>query len=131
MLPDYDDIFKAAGCGIESVYWWDQHGVPRFAPFHPMMLGVYDRFAILAEIECQSCSRHLIVGYGTPQYTFFGSLFTYTIEEICTDFRYGDPPRHDCVGDTMSSFPVAILEAWDHDDTLSWRRRFELEGAIK
>ena len=51
MLPDYSDILDAAG---RQPDWWTHDGVPRFAPFTPPMLGVYDEFALLAEIACQS-----------------------------------------------------------------------------
>lgn len=34
-------------------------------------------------------------------------------------FHYGDPPAHDCVGDTMNSEPVRILEFWQVNPDLN------------
>jgi len=33
MFPKYEDILELADkAGVEP-FWWDEHGVPRFAPF--------------------------------------------------------------------------------------------------
>lgn len=38
---------------------------------------------------------------------------TLTIDEYVKNWGFGDPPRHGCVGDTMRSMNIQILEAWD------------------
>jgi hypothetical protein len=38
--------------------------VPRFDPFDPEMLGVYDRFAVLGELACAACGKRMQVGIG-------------------------------------------------------------------
>ena len=43
--------------------------------------------------------------------------------------RYGDPPVHGCVGDTMNAIPVRVLEFWVHDG-LDKRRVTEFEVAL-
>ena len=89
MLPDYSDIRSRI---TEEPTWFDARGVPRYGEFSPRMLGVYDMYALLAEIECQMCHNSL--------------------ERLIKGFSYGDPPRHGgCAGETMTSDTVAIRVA--------------------
>jgi hypothetical protein len=47
-------------------------------------------------------------------------------------FHFGDPPRHDCVGDTMNSDLVQILEFWSRDNPEHrWGRLPEREFAYQ
>jgi hypothetical protein len=49
VLPKYEDILALAErAGAGEPLWADENGVPRFAKFHPDLLGVYDRYAVLA-----------------------------------------------------------------------------------
>jgi len=42
--------------------------------------------------------------------------------------HYGDPPQHGCVGDTMNSVPIRVIEFWHRNaQTYDWERRSELE----
>lgn len=120
MKPAYKDILALTD---RSPIWWDENGVPRYAPFHPSMLGVYDQFAILAEIACQSCPALLLVGKGST------CLETQALPELVAGFIYGDPPRHNCpgAGETMSSEEVRVVEAWEKE-RFEWVRRPEMEG---
>lgn len=34
-------------------------------------------------------------------------------------FHYGDPPIHNCIGDTMNSVPVRVREFWERNNYLS------------
>ena len=66
MKPAYRDILAVAGGA--PVEWWDGHGVPRFWPFEPGLLGVYDQLAVLYEIACQSCRATFLVGEGARRF---------------------------------------------------------------
>lgn len=130
MHPKYEDILNLASqAGVEPV-WWDENGVPRFRPFRPEDLGVYDYFAALGEIECsaQYCRRGFLVGVGLPKQTFTLTRFvTNSIDSVIDAIEcYGDPPRHTtpdggtCAGETMVSDMVRIVGVWVRDDGLEW-----------
>lgn len=132
MLPDYPDIYAVAG--DTKPVWHDNNGVPRFAPFSPDLLGVYDVYALLVQISCQSCARMFHVGVGWSRYEAlvqeeeFRSL---GLPELADGFCFGDPPAHACGGDTMSSVSVRIVEAWERVSRPrvfpEWRRVSEVE----
>lgn len=131
MKPSYEDIHRVAATAGVQPLWFDQDGVPRFDEFDPDMLGVYDDFSILAAIQCQNCALSFWVGCGYMKYPL-GPLVTnriLTIEQVVERFHYGDPPRHGCVGDTMSSITLELLEVWEKSrSTYGWMRRHDLEG---
>jgi len=116
MFPSYDDIRSRIA---EPPLWHDQHGVPRYDPFRPEMLGVYDHFAILGEIACQSCGRRFLVADSWPRFDMSAKTISeHVLAELVDSFDYGDPPRHDieagrCAGETMSSDLVRIVEVWE------------------
>ena len=62
MFPAYRDIRVLTA---SQPLWYDHHGVPRYEPFRPDMLGVQDVYASLIEIECASCHVHLLAVQGT------------------------------------------------------------------
>lgn len=146
MLPDYADILALAPGRQPD--WWDDDGVPRFAPFHPDMLGVYDSWAILAEIGCQGCARRLLVGVGWSKYQQYIGVREgdpmpepWSLAKLAATFGYGDPPRHDsttgqpcAAGATMSSYPTRIVQAWQQVVVLGqgyqWQRDPVCEGAL-
>ena len=126
MRPSYADILLRIA---EPPLWHDRHGVPRYEPFAPQMLGVYDDFAILVEIKCQRCSRRFLVGGGWTRFDLFvDPIVERNLTSLAASFDYGDPPRHDvgpmcrCAGETMSSDVVRIVEAWERVG-LDWVRR--------
>lgn len=130
MLPSYSDIRALTDA---QPLWFDRNGVPRYAPFHPSMLGVYDRFAVLAEIECQSCGERFAIGEGRPKHVIHmvrgePEIIEQDLEKMARSFVYGDPPRHDCPGggETMSCVERRIVEAWARVD-LEWVRHPEHE----
>lgn len=136
MLPDYADIHEAAG--FVTPDWYDENGAPRYAVFAPDMLGVYDKYALLVTIACQSCARRFPVGCGWQSWrlqlnydTRTFELRGYDLAELARDFRYGDPPRHDCGGDSMTSVAVRVEEAWERAARSKsfpvWERRTEVE----
>lgn len=133
MLPNYADI--RALTDAEPI-WFDERGVPRYAPFHPRLLGVYDRYAVLAEIECQSCGERMLVGEGRPQHLFHAvgrsvEVLEQSMADLAQNFVFGDPPRHDCpgAGETMTCIERRIVEAWEQVD-FEWVRRSEHEIAF-
>lgn len=126
MLPAYHDIRSRIA---DPPTWHDRHGVPRYEPFHPSLLGVYDDFAILAEIACQWCGQRFLVGGGWTRFDVFADpIVERNLEALATSFDYGDPPRHnaeakgECAGATMSSETVRVAEAWEKVG-FDWVRR--------
>ncbi|MCL4413188.1 MAG: hypothetical protein M1522_00325 [Actinobacteria bacterium] len=133
MLPAYADIRSRI---LKDPLWHDHHGVPRYGPFAPDMLGVYDNFAILAEIACQSCGARFLVGGGWQRFNILvDPIVERTLAGLVATFDYGDPPRHvygtmgRCAGETTTSDTVRIAEAWEQVG-LEWVRRSELEGMV-
>lgn len=131
MLPSYRDITTRIA---EPPVFFDHHGVPRYEPFAAELLGVYDDFALLAVIACQSCRRQFLVGCGWPRFNvFLDPIVEHTLAELAESFDYGDPPRHNaagngrCAGETMSSDVVRIAQAWERIG-LNWSRREAYEG---
>lgn len=132
MLPKYDDILALARQAGATPQWWDENGVPRFAPFRPSMLGVYDCLAALAEIECAgpSCGQRLFVAAGRPLYGLVaGNVVTYGAQDVVAVLEaWGDPPRHNmpsgerCAGETMACDFVRLVEVWDRADGRGWRK---------
>jgi len=128
MLPEYEDILALADRAGVKPFWWDEHGVPRFAPFHPSMLGVYDYYAVLAEVVCASCDKRMLVGIGRPKMELKNGLVEWDLPSVVDIVEaWGDPPRHDftpghgCAGETMSVKEVKVLETWAQVD-FEWVR---------
>ncbi|MHB1784268.1 MAG: hypothetical protein ACYCTE_16585, partial [Acidimicrobiales bacterium] len=98
MLPSYADIRALTDA---EPTWFDRNGVPRYAPFSPRSLGVYDYFAVLAEIACQSCGKHMLIGEGLPKTSIHfahgdADVVQHGLEKLARGFLFGDPPRHGC-----------------------------------
>ncbi len=139
MHRSYEDILAFAAKNGDEVLWWDEHAVPRFSEFDWWGTGVYEKYAVLYEIACQSCRRkfnvltswsdHELQWYEVPnKYSAKGTSRvgvesiafvpegiitdsgTWTIEDLVEDLHYGDPPAHGCIGDTMNSVPLKIIK---------------------
>ncbi|MFA7264870.1 MAG: hypothetical protein WC054_00920 [Candidatus Nanopelagicales bacterium] len=132
MLPDYQDIREIAGTPL----WHDGYGVPRYAAFHPRMLGVYDTWAVLARIECQACALRMSVGEGWTRYDRYRSFREgdelppeWNLDYLTENFRYGDPPWHECrgAGESMSSVGCYIEQAWERKPGGVWTRNPQFE----
>lgn len=151
MHPRYGDIIEAAG---RQPDWWGENGVPRFGPFHPTMLGVYDHSAIYGLLGCQGCDTLLPVGIGMPVYSFYDfmgpkeDIKPWDAKRLRDELSYGDAPHHDhpggtggCSGTTMGTWLAEVLEAWEilaNPDGDIFARRFgewtripELEGPVE
>ena len=129
MYPKYEDILALAErAGAGEPLWWDEHGCPRYAAFHPRLLGVYDQFAVLAEVTCASCGRVMAVGLGRPKVWLSSerlSVMSYDLASVLSIVEaWGDPPRHDkrCAGETMSVGRVQVLQTWERGTPFEWRQ---------
>lgn len=124
MHASYEDILKAAKCEPQ---WWDQNGVPRFAPFRPGMCpNIYSTTVILVRIACQVCGRQFDVEmHDAP----WGG-----VARPPKEWHYGDPPYHcdeTCeAGSTMNCEDLTVLEVWHRGHMQDWLRHPEWEGPI-
>ncbi len=121
MLTDYDDIRSRIK---EPPLWFDCNGTPRYDKFAPGLLpDIYAREACLLRIECQACQERFWVGMSS-NHRNRGDLS----ELVRTGFiHYGDPPRHECSGDTMNCEDLKVEEFWKRDSGGEWVRTPELE----
>ena|SRR3990167_6240916 len=124
MKARYSDILSRVQ---EDPKWYDGYGVPRFDDFHPELCpDIYSHHVALVLIACQSCSQEFEVEMHA---SWFDSLNFHIL-------HYGDPPIHDCVGDTMNCEDLAVLQAWlkpqaSADEPYEWQRHPEFEGPIE
>jgi len=116
----YDDILALTPVPPR---WYAVDGVPRWCPFTPYETGIYNTEAALIHIACQNCHRGFVVGIGYERNFYAMNHWDRPLavpdpmaSEIGS-FHYGDPPRHDCVGDTMNVINLYVVEFWRrHDD---------------
>lgn len=107
MHHGYEDIRSRIP---EAPTWYDQFGVPRYGAFSPNQApNIYADQVCLAEVICQQCDRRFQVQFSSSE-----GLSDDSLEKLINerDLRYGDPPNHGCVGDSMSSIPLRIIEFW-------------------
>lgn len=140
MLREYDDLTSRLGAPL----WWDDNGAPRYDPFSPRMLGVYDHLAALVLIACHCCGEEFRVAVSWSDHAFVTGALPIPPDAGPRDplrdrlprprtapgrYHYGDPPRHGCVGDTMNCNDLRVLEFWerDWDAPDGWRRLPEEE----
>lgn len=136
MLLSYNDITSRIN---ESPKWYTPEGYPRYCEFTPQETGIYAKFALLVEIQCQSCHKSFMVGEGYTRENQL-ALQTNDAEHFFNDlnkiikyyhYHYGNPPSHDCVGDTMNCDDIRFVEVWEHQLVTwpwQWIRRTDLEA---
>lgn len=125
MLRSYREITDKMG----EPLWWDGNGVPRYVPFSPDATGVYDHAVGLVEIACQDCGKRFEVAFEYDHHRWNGSeLVAYKRPDPQT-LHYGDPPNHDCVGDTMNCEDLRVLQWWEKEH-LDWVRVSDMEVKI-
>jgi hypothetical protein len=144
MLNSYQDIRKRIP---DPPLWFDENGTPRYDEFHPSQLpNIYAKEAVLYEIGCQSCDKRFLVATCEHRLAMakFMDLYGLATTEtwISSSLRndggslhYGDPPAHDCVGDTMNCLDFKVVQFWRRDprtlsDWVNWVRVPELEGVL-
>ena len=121
MHLEYVDILALTD---DDPVWWDSNGVPRFAEFTPYLCpNIYADWVVLLLIGCQYCGERFFVEmHGMEYHNSLGNP---------RDLHYGDPPRHDCVGDTMNCDDIEVREVWIRSDAMiGWKRHDEMEGMI-
>jgi len=127
MKHSYPDLVSRLGQPL----WWDEHGTPRYQPFHPKLCpNIYANQCCLMEVSCQECGQVFKVQLSS------GPFHQCPLSEIIPDHRihYGDPPAagHDpkCVaGSTMNSDPIRVLEFWTRNK-FDWKRQRKFERKV-
>lgn len=120
MLPDYKDIKSRI---TEEPAWYDENGVPRYGDFVPENIpNIYANHCALLRIACQDCGAKFKVAMNDGIWN--------SKEFNPKQLHYGDPPRHNCVGDTMNCDDLDVLEVWCKQNH-GWVRVPELEGVIE
>ena len=119
MKSNYADILALT---IKEPVWYDENGTPRFVPFRPELCpSIYAGVIVLLRIVCQWCGEEFLV-------EMHDSVFSPIKHPH--KLHYGDPPIHNCVGDTMNCEDLAVMEVWYREHVGDWIRRPELEGLI-
>ena len=119
MKANYLDILTRIA---EEPSWYDQNGTPRYGEFHPSDCpNIYSYQVVLLRIACQAC--------GAQFHVEMHSDWWRPIRQP-RELHYGDPPIHDCVGDTMNCEDLEVLQVWKKDLS-DWTRAHDLEGVIK
>lgn len=127
MHPSYKDIRSRIP---EEPKWWDANGVPRYDSFHPeLSSSIYAKEVALLEIACQRCKKRFRVEVIWHPWNWVGGPLCPSLRERMNEWdgkerpplHYGDPPRHDCVGDAMSSNSLQALELW-YKESFAWAR---------
>lgn len=137
MLRSYEDIKSKID---EQPKWYDDNGVPRYCEFHPNQMGIYEDLVISALIACQSCGQQFHVANGSNHHERYkayilagrpidNNVLSLNSVEAAQSFHYGDPPNHDCVGDTMNCKDLQVIEVWARhiDNKHEWHRVPEAE----
>lgn len=113
----YSDIYALAdAAGGQEPQWWDENGVPRFAPFdRSLRPNIYADWIALVRIGCAACGQEFLVemsgdaAFGPPPEP--------------ETLHYGDPPwhhdqyGHPCAGNTMTCDDLGVVEFWTWMET--------------
>ncbi len=119
MKENYKDITSRIAC---EPRWYDLNGTPRYDEFHPDYCpNIYADQVFLLLIACQSCKEEFEV-----------ELHAGVFDKVKhpKKLHYGDPPAHNCVGDTMNCEDLEVLQVW-YRPSDTWERKRELEGPIR
>ncbi len=128
MLIGYEDVKSRIN---EEPKWYTTHGYPRYCDFGPRETGVYVKFALLVEIQCQSCHQPFLIGEGYNRENWNAVMrddkenFMNDINKIVKHYHYGDPPNHGCVGDTMNCDDIRFIEVWEQQYNTEKRQQYD------
>jgi len=139
MLINYPDITERIS---EPPKWYTTHGYPRYCEFSPQETGVYVKYALLVEIQCQACHQSFLIGEGYNRENWMALMnddkehFMNDINKIVKNYHFGDPPNHGCVGDTMNCDDIRFIEVWENvkletSPWSEWQRRTDLEKSCE
>ena len=128
MLQGYQDIIKKLG----EPLWWDEVGCPRYEEFKPSLCNdIYISEAALVRIACQSCGHKTLVGMSWSKSScVFSAHPPNPLSDQIKDgyIHYGDPPPHNCCGDTMNCLDLKVLQFWKKERAFhNWERDSSLE----
>ena len=128
----FEDILQAAN---RKPLWYDDHGTPRFSPYYPELSpNIYSDESCLYEIKCQYCHEKFLVSECWDRFESISHPYDWpaNMSECIKKemLSYGDPPRHDCVGDTMTSDTIRVVEFWKKA-IMKWNRIPDLEIEFK
>lgn len=128
MKIDYSDITSRLG----EPLWYDEYGVPRYELFSPDLSSVYGDYVAYLLIACQGCGKQFKVAVAREKVKLFKDEIMEVQLPTKDDegwFCYGDPPLHNCIGSTMISDTLRILEFWVRDKSTNykWKRKPEYE----
>ena len=139
MLANYRDIKSRIA---ESPKWYDSNGTPRYNDFTPSLSpNIYAKQVVLLLIRCQNCGQAFSVEMNWDElkgiesrhdrFDFSAQMqsFISLKRPSWSPLHYGDPPPHNCVGDTMNCIDVRILEFWTRSSSWDWERisKYEVE----
>jgi len=127
--PSYEDIKKRID---EEPKWYDNYGVPRYEEFNPELTSnIYADEIALLEIRCQWCGKKFLVEIHRDAVDVMVYKFS-TLEKLIKNktIHYGDPPYHDCVGDTMNCEDIRVIQYWKKENA-EWKRVKELEVELE
>jgi hypothetical protein len=123
MHENYNDIKDR----IEELpYWYDEYGTPRYGAFDPDLCpDIYSSHVGLFLIACQHCGK-------TFKVEMHADIWDRNLRHPPKKWHYGDPPVHNCTGDTMNCDDLEVLEFWNKDNRKDprWERVPEFEGKI-
>lgn len=118
MKAAYEDIKEKIK---QEPIWYDTHGVPRYKLFHPKFSpNIYATECCLVKIRCQYCEQEFLVELNASDDNLKRLMKQ-------NDLYCGDPPRHDCVGDTMTCDEINIVEFWERNGKCDWKRNKKYE----
>ncbi|MFS8038076.1 hypothetical protein ACI7BZ_14150 [Xanthobacter sp. AM11] len=122
MKGSYDDIMSRI---TDPILWYDEHGVPRYAPFAPdLKSDIYADEAALVEVVCQACRRAFLVCCSRAEAQDRRPIPVAEAIRANDDALYGDPPCHTTeieartgmggcrAGETMTAIGVRVVEYW-------------------
>lgn len=116
--PIYDDIVNVID---QLPWWWDEHGVPRFAEFTPTMCADPEaRQAILAQVACPYCRATCVIACSMPKLDL----------DIVIDLNargigglYGLLPQFDHCRRPAQGELIIVEQLWRRDESVViWRQ---------